>query len=402
MIVSQLIVEGWRFLPHSYAIANQFQLLEMLNRPHLQIYHRDMSYVSNSWQPVTGLFPPTAEAALRNIANPSPDQPADATLRMYAPFNLRSSATNRTAVFGCTEWGIVTKSIVKGMGVNSFAAAHANSDTIIITPSDWSKNGFIRSGAEASRVAVVPLGVSPNIYHPLPTVDRIALRKKLGIDNCFVFLNVGVMCDSSQGVGRLLKAFATIVERYPDTKLILKGRDAIFPSKDAITKASKVALTDAEIEKVRSRIIYVGQTLSFTELAQLYQAADAYVSPYLAEGFNLPVLEAAACGLPVICTKGGPTDDFTHSDFALRIDSTLKTNETQDGDTLSFVVPQQDHLVELMQTVIENTLFREKAQSAAANWVIQNFTWKQVVDRLLDLLIPSLKLTRPSFEPIIL
>ncbi|MGB3512067.1 MAG: glycosyltransferase family 4 protein [Microcoleaceae cyanobacterium] len=398
----QLIIEGWRFLPHSYAIANQFQLLEMLNRSHLQIYHRDMPYVSKSWQPVTGLFPPTAETALRNIASASNDQAANATLRMYAPFNLSSSPTNRTAIFGCTEWGIVTKSIIKGMGVTSFAEAHANSDTIIITPSHWSKDGFIRSGAEVSRVAVIPLGVNPDIYHPLPKADRIALRKKIGIDNCFVFLNVGVMCNSSQGVGRLLKAFATIVERYPDTRLILKGRDAIFPSKDSITKAGKVALTDAEMEKVRSRIIYVGQTLSFTELAQLYQVADAYVSPYLAEGFNLPVLEAAACGLPVICTKGGPTDDFTHPDFALKIDSTFKTNQTPDGDILSFLVPQQDHLVELMQTVIENTLFREKAREVGPHWVIQHFTWKQVVDQLLDLLIPSLKLSRPTFEPIIL
>lgn len=401
-MILRIIIEGWRFLPHSYAIANQFQLLEMLNRPNLQIYHRDIPYVSKTWQPVTGLFPPTAETALRNIPNPSPHQPADATLRMYAPFNLNSSPTNRTAVFGCTEWGIVTKSILKGMGVTSIAETHANSNAMIITPSDWSKDGFIRSGAEASRVAVVPLGVNPQIYHPLSTTDRISLRQKLGIDNCFVFLNVGVMCNSSQGVGRLLKAFATIVDRYPDTKLILKGRDAIFPSKDSIAQAGQVALTNAQMEKVRPRIVYVGQTLAFTELAQLYQAADAYVSPYLAEGFNLPVLEAAACGLPVICTKGGPTDDFINSDFALAINSTLKTNNTEDGDTLWFVVPQQEHLVELMQTVIEKTLFRERAREAGPSWVVQHFTWKQVVDRLLDVLVPSVKLGRSNFEPIIL
>ncbi len=397
-----IIIEGWRFLPHSYAIVNQFQLLEMLNRKHLKISHRDMPYVSKNWQPVTGLFPPTLEAALRNIPSPSSQQPADATLRMYAPFNLSCSTTKRTAVFGSTEWGIVTKSIINGMDVNSFAEAHSQGDTIIITPSNWSKNGLIRSGAEASRIVVVPHGVNPNIYHPLPTAERKTLRQKLGIDNYFVFLNVGVMCNSSQGVGRLLKAFATIVDHYPDTKLILKGRDAIFPSKDSIAKASKLSLTDAEMEKVQSRIIYVGNTLSFLELAQLYQSANAYVSPYLAEGFNLPILEAAACGLPTICTKGGPTDDFTNSDFALAIDSKLQTNHTNDGDTLHFVVPKQEHLIELMQTVIEKTLFLDKAREAGPKWVLQHFTWKQVVDKLLDALIPSVKLSRPTFEPIIL
>ena len=116
----------------------------------------------------------------------------------------------------------------------------------------------------------------------------------------------------------------------------------------------------------------------------------------------MPVLEAAACGLPVICTRGGPTDDFTNPDFALAIDSQLQTNHTQDGETLQFVVPEQEHLVELMQTIIEKTLFREQAREAGPQWVVQNFTWKQVVDQLLDLLIPSLKLSRPIFEPIIL
>ena len=397
-----IIIEGWRFLPHSYAIANQFQLLEMLNRAYLKIYHQDIPYISKSWQPVTGLFPQNAETALRNIPNPSAQQPADATLRMYAPLNLKSSTSNRTAIFGCTEWGVVTKSIIKGMGVNSFAEAHSQSDTIIITPSHWSKQGFIRSGAEESRVAVVPLGVNPNIYHPLPRNERNTLRQKLGIDNCFVFLNVGLMCNTSQGVGRLLKAFATIVERYPDTKLILKGRDAIFPSKDSIAKAGKVALTDGEMERIQSRIIYFGQTLSFLELAQLYQVADAYVSPYLAEGFNLPVLEAVACGLPVICTSGGPTDDFIHPSFALPIDSQLQINQTQDGEILRFVVPEQEHLIELMQTVIEKSFFLDQARQKGPQWVLRHFTWKQVVDLLLDVLIPSVKFSFPNFDPIIL
>ena len=78
------------------------------------------------------------------------------------------------------------------------------------------------------------------------------------------------------------------------------------------------------------------------------------------------------------------------------------TNHTQHGETLWFVLPEQEHLVELMQTIIEKTLFREQASKAGPQWVLQNFTWKQVVDKLLDLLIPSLKLSRPTFEPIIL
>jgi glycosyltransferase involved in cell wall biosynthesis len=399
----QIIVEGWRFLPHSYAIANQFQLLEMSDRPELTIFHRDQPYASKTWQPVRNLFDPEAELTIEQIPNPEPDQQADATLRMYAPLNLAPANTPKTAVFGCTEWGILTKSILRGMGVSSLGEAHANTDTIIVTPSQRSREGFIRSGADGDRVVVVPLGVNPRIYHPLPPAERTILRQRLGIDSYFTFLNVGLMCDESQGVGRLLKAFATICDRHPDARLILKGRDALFPSKDSIAKAGQNNLTDAELDKIKSRLIYVGETLSFAQLAQLYQAADAYVSPYLAEGFNLPVLEAAACGLPVICTKGGPTDDFVNPQFALTIDSKLETGTTTEGDRVWFVVPEQDCLTELMEALIERPALSDRARRAGPAWVGQHFTWAKVVDRLLDVLGPStVKLTRPSFEPIIL
>jgi glycosyltransferase involved in cell wall biosynthesis len=57
-------------------------------------------------------------------------------------------------------------------------------------------------------------------------------------------------------------------------------------------------------------------------MAQFYHAADAYVAPYRAEGFNLPVLEACACGTPS-SAPSGPTDDFMKEDFTLLVHSDL-------------------------------------------------------------------------------
>ena len=48
-------------------------------------------------------------------------------------------------------------------------------------------------------------------------------------------------------------------------------------------------------------------------MAALYNLADAYVTPYHAEAFNMPALEAAACGVPLIVPRGGPTDDFVYA-----------------------------------------------------------------------------------------
>ena len=394
----QIIVEGWRHLPHSYAIINRFLLLEMLERPGLELFHRDMPYLCSDWQPVTSLEDEMARAKLDSIAAPPANLRADATFRIYCPFNLKSdrgqdwqgnsssqTGSQTTALFAAIEWGIVEKSIIEGMGITSFGETHSNSDSIIVTPSRRSREGLLRSGADPNRVVVIPLGVDTNIYRPLPSPERKELRQQMGLDRSFVFFNNGLLCCDSQGIGILLKAFAAITQRYPESRLLLKGRDAIFGSRDSVVEAGKQLLSETELARIQSRIIYIGKSLSFSEMARLYQVADAYISPYLAEGFNLPVLEAIASGLPVICTQGGPTDDFTHPDFALAIASSQKTL-ILNGETRFALVPDFDHLVTLMETAIEQNNLRERAAQTGPNWVRQSFTWKHFVDRLLPVL----------------
>ncbi len=384
-IPMQIIVEGWRFIPHSYASANHFQLLEMLQRPELKIFHRDMPFVQDSWKPVKGLLDPASEMALNAIPTPPADCEADVTLRMYCPFNLASAKTPRTVMFGCTEWGIVPPSILKGMKVTCFQQAHANSNTTIVTASNWSRDGFIYSGADPERVVVVPLGVAPNIYQPLPLEKRKKLRQRLGWDDYFIFFNSGVMWNQRQGIDGLLKAFAQVSDRHPEARLVLKGRDHIFPSRREIFQAKNV-LTEKEFEKIRPRVIYQGGNLSSTQMAALYQAADVYVSPYLAEGFNLPVLEAAACGLPVICTQGGPTDDFTHPDFTWGISSQVMSVNIE--ETTGFcLVPNLEHLTALMQEIIDSPEKCDSAREAGPKWVHSRFTWRHTIDKLLPVLM---------------
>jgi glycosyltransferase involved in cell wall biosynthesis len=96
-------------------------------------------------------------------------------------------------------------------------------------------------------------------------------------------------------------------------------------------------------------------------IASMMQAADAYVSPYTAEGFNLPVLEAAACGLPVICTRGGSTDDFVSDDFALRIKSTL----VQPRPGVMALEPDRWDLLSLIAKVATDEKLRAKAPRRA-------------------------------------
>lgn len=376
----QIIVEGWRFIPQSYAIVNQFQLLEMLKLPDLEVFHWDAPYVDEHWYAIAGLLDEKSEAALQAIQSPTSNLVADVTLRMYFPFNLKPSTTPFTYCFGTAEWGIVDEYKLKRMGVSSFREAWEVSDSILITPSEWSKAGFIRSGADAERIFVVPHGVDTSIYKPISEAERQALRQELGWDD-FIFLNVS-SAGTHKGTDILLKALAVLLEREPDVRLVLKGEEFIYASESKIMESMN-ELTFDEIERVLSRLTYIGDTVSFAELARYYQAADAYVSPYCAEGFNLPALEALACGLPVICTKGGPTDIFTNSTFSWQIESTFQEGRSPNGHPMFRLAPDLDHLVFLMETAIDSPSFLAKARQLSPRFVAENFTWKHAVDQLL-------------------
>jgi glycosyltransferase involved in cell wall biosynthesis len=376
-----LVVEGWRFLPHSYSIVNQFQCLEFLKRrDRVNLFHRDVAYYNPNWQMLEGIFRVEDENKLRNITQPKQD--GDVTFRIKYPYNLAPAQSKKTFVFATSEMLAVPPFMLENG--KSLEENHKDSDVVIITPSQWSKRGFLNSGADPDRVVVIPHGVDPQIYYPVESKKRSKLRNDLGWDESFIFLNISSML-VCKGIDILLKAFAQVVENYPQTKLVLKGLDSLYYSQNILEDILE-NLTFGELENILPRLSYIGDSLSFVEIAQLYQGADVYVSPYLSEGFNMPVLEALACGLPVICTKGGPTDDFTNPDFALNIESQLGYMDFLEGfeDSLA-LKPDLGHLVELMIKSIEDEDFRQQAKSNAAKFVAESFTYEKVVDRLLIL-----------------
>lgn len=55
----------------------------------------------------------------------------------------------------------------------------------------------------------------------------------------------------------------------------------------------------------------------------LYNSCDALVTPYIGEGFNLPPLEASACGIPILVPQGGSTDDYFDLKMGLQIETKL-------------------------------------------------------------------------------
>jgi len=378
-----LLVEGWRFIPHSFAIVNQFQCLELLKQENLILRHHDVPYFGGSWQATAGLFEKSAEDAIRDLRDLAPGEIPDAVLRISYPFNISASNGRRTFVFGTAEHQCVPACDI--MGNRPLAEACASCDATIIAPSKWSRDGFIHSGASPDRVAVVPHGTDPGIFHPVNPSEQAGSRGKMGWSG-FIFLTIGAM-SANKGVTPLLKAFAAVAQKYPHVRLAMKGMAALYDSKKFIESQIQ-SLTQAQISLVHPRIMFLQQTFSFADIAKLYQMADAYVSPYLAEGFNMPVLEAVASGLPVICTRGGPTDDFTSGDFVLYVNAARIG--VREHEQLGFELQVDlDHLVHQMMQAVESRELAAKARTEGPAFVAAGHTWGHVVQSLLKVLFAN-------------
>lgn len=368
----KLLVEGLRDTPHAFALVNQNQLLALKRRGTVELFARDTSYPNPDWPEVEGLYDGPDERRLKAI--PVPTERPDATYRIGLPYDFRFPTGGRKLSFVSLEFRSLQPASVTGRF--DAEAIRAASTLEFVTPSQWSAEGLRRLGVAEDRIHVIPHGIDPRVFKRDAAI-RASTRRAMKWDG-FTILNVGAMTPN-KGIKTLIRAFVAVAERNADVRLALKGIDDVFHSADEVKRVIG-DLTTAQRAAVAQRIGHIGDILPTRRLAELYQAADLYVAPYRAEGFNLPVLEAAACGCPAIVTAGGPTDEFTDPAYALRIESKVKPIRTPhiSGDELE---ADLDHLVHLMERAIEDSAWRSDAAGKAAT-AAQALTWDAVAEKI--------------------
>src|SRR5439155_1076716 len=109
-------------------------------------------------------------------------------------------------------------------------------------------------------------GVDPLVFRP-DEASRRATREALGVRDAFVYLSVGAMT-WNKGLDVLLAAFARVIESEPDIRLVLKGTDALYPSRELVGEVLGDLPAGAR-ETVIARLIYEGRTFSAKALAGL-------------------------------------------------------------------------------------------------------------------------------------
>jgi glycosyltransferase involved in cell wall biosynthesis len=168
----------------------------------------------------------------------------------------------------------------------------ARAATMIVTPTESVKSEVCAHLAIAGdRVMAVP-EAARDIFHPQSAAQTLATRRRLGIEDDFL-LFVGTL-EPRKNLHALVRAFREVLhETGARLQLVIAGMKG-WLTDDLFAQVKQSGLSD--------RIVFTGY-LPDDELCALYSSCRAFVYPSLYEGFGLPLLEAMACGAPVIASR---------------------------------------------------------------------------------------------------
>ncbi len=371
----KLQVEGWRSISHSYAMVNQFQLLEWAKRDDILLAHKDMPYFFDTWgkhRNPAGLIAED-EAIIEAL---QPAESFDAVFRIYSPFDFSPVPGKRLGIFMVTEFGLdVTTTALADV------PRFCGEGGFIATPSQWSKERLMGNGIPEESIAIVPHSVDSRYFHPLPAQVIQSQRAALGFkEDEVLLLNVGTQ-HWAKGMDLLIRAFATARQHRKDLRLIIKDQRNTYTINTEEFVFQTLAQHGLLSDDVIQAITLIPINLSLQQLNNLYNLADVYASPYRAEGYNLPVREAMACRTPIIATKGGATQDFVDPGSGLLLSGVKFENQTLKPEIPlnAYIEPDFSELVHMLESIQRKNLAANEAPVSASDW-------SDAADKLLQLL----------------
>lgn len=192
-------------------------------------------------------------------------------------------------------WGSHHDQDVLIRGVEGVSLAHYAD--LAIADSEFIKGELVQhSGYEVDRIHVLSLAVSLDRFKPMDKDARLV--RKYGLEGQRALLFVGRMAGNKR-IDLLVRALAEIQGKIPNVKLLLVGDDRGSPAFVAIVEGAKALAKELG---VAGDVIFTGRV---DELPQYYNLCDVYVTSSMHEGFGVPIIEAMACGLPVVGSRSG-------------------------------------------------------------------------------------------------
>jgi glycosyltransferase involved in cell wall biosynthesis len=244
--------------------------------------------------------------------------------------------------------------LAKGLAVRFF-------DHILTISSASKKDAQEYLGADPERITVIPFGLS-RIFHESPgreTMSRV--QGKIGHDGVPFILFVGTM-EPRKNLEGLLHAFR-LSELAHQYRLVVVGAKG-WKTEGVFQTVEKLGLTDS--------VTFTG-FIPDDELCALYRSATLFCYPTFDEGFGLPVLEAMACGCPVVASK-------------------IPAIEEVGGDAPLYIDPKsKQSMASALQTVVGDDDLRE-SMARQGKERVRRFSWDRAaleVSKVIERVIGS-------------
>jgi len=233
----------------------------------------------------------------------------------------------------------------------------------ILTVSEFSRREIHKHlGLELETIRVIGAGVSDE-FKPLDKNDKKVVRvlDKFNIDAPYIFYIGGF--ETRKNVALLINAYAKLRKHYKNN---LKDRILVIGGE--VPKVANPLLEDvrgiSESLGISDKIKFIGK-LTDEELACVYNGSDFFVFPSHYEGFGLTVLEAMACGVPIIASQIGAISEVAQ-------------------DTVYYFHPErEDELIQSMNRFLTDQIIKEELRVRALNRA-REFNWEKPAKILLE------------------
>lgn len=146
-----------------------------------------------------------------------------------------------------------------------------------------------------NKIRVAPCGVNPAFFRPCPPAEQARVRRKYGLGEAYI-LFLGSQ-EPRKNLKTLLQAWKRIERQVHPLQLVIAGSPGSTFRKDPGARPQPA-----------SNIHWTGY-VDPADLPGMYSGARMFVWPSIYEGFGLPILEAMACGAPVIAGDSTATPE---------------------------------------------------------------------------------------------
>lgn len=405
----RVLFKGWTQVPHSYAIVNCFQLihLEKYFSDQLEIYVEEQPYFREEWNTFKKLvYSPQYNDIIKQFRVWNGED-VDLVYSITYPYNITANHLNKPkCVFYTSEFSWLatnyfhhaTLPLINNDTITKYLRDHQ--EIYFTSPSVWSSHGMETYQIPKSRNRIITHGVDPDVFYlHKESSQRTKIRKHYKVDdNDILLVNIGAMTQN-KGIVLILHALNVLVNKMGKThfKLLLKGTGDLYTSKQFLEIYLEQMQRDGMLTKsdnkilLDNHIIFTDKTFSYDMINSIYNAADLYISPYLAEGFNLTCLEALSSGLPVLVPQTGSTREYIQDisengghQYVFYVKSTevlthdgMKQNYIDSQDIVDVLAAKDTDLEALK-------VLRHSSYTVMRNHIETYYSWKHVAKLLMQ------------------